>query len=255
MEQFKQNFSNVQPQLVSIVLVTLILVTLSVIIFKKIQKIKPDEVPSGIAFVAEQYVRGVDNLFKSVAGNKLSPMAPYIFSLLSFMVLGNLIGLIGFEQPNTSYSVPLILGLFGWTGTLVVGVMYQKLRYFRKYLINPTDIFSQIAPLISITFRIFGNTIGGATILFLIYHLIGKAWGHVPVLGEVNLLASLLAPPFHVYFDLFDGVIQAYVFTLLTLMYWVLETTDAHSSSKEDTTQEKIVVAKNEKVNMKKKLA
>jgi F-type H+-transporting ATPase subunit a len=45
---------------------------------------------------------------------------------------------------------------------------------------------------------------------------------HVPgleFLGKVNLLAALIAPPFHIYFDLFSGVVQAFVFTLLTIVY------------------------------------
>lgn len=225
MDKFKNNFNNLQPQLISIVMITIVLVILAIIIYFKVKKVKKDEAPKGIAFIAEQYVKGVDNLFQSVTNNKLSPVAPYIFVLLSFMVLGNLLGLIGFEPPTTSYSVPLILGLVAWFGIYIVGLIYHKLRFFKKFA-NPVEVIGQFSPLISISFRIFGNMIGGSTIIYLLYHVTGIIWGYIPILGEVNLLGSIIAPPFHIYFDVFDGIIQGFVFTLLTLMYWVLETSD-----------------------------
>ncbi|MCR8613335.1 MAG: F0F1 ATP synthase subunit A [Mycoplasma sp.] len=242
MSEFVDNFNNVQPQLVSIVLVTLIITILAIVIYKKVKNSVPTEAPRGVALIAEQYVRSVDGLIKSVAGNKLSPVTPYIFTLLSFMVVGNLMGLIGFEPPNSSYSGPLILGLVAWIGIFVVGIMYHKLRFFKKYLYNPVEILGQFAPLISISFRIFGNMIGGSTIMYLFYHVFGLIWAKIPVIGEVNLLGSLLAPPFHVYFDLFDGIIQGYVFTILTLMYWVLETGEEEVEHAKEKKTKKIVV-------------
>lgn len=223
MDKFKNNFNNVQPQLISIVLVTLILVIVALIVYFRVKKVKSNEAPKGIALIAEQYVKGVDNLFKSVTNNKLSPVAPYIFVLLSFMVLGNLLGLVGFEPPTTSYSVPLILGLVAWFGIYIVGLIYHRLRFFKKFA-NPVEVIGQFSPLISISFRIFGNMIGGSTIMYLLYYVTGMIWGYIPIIGEVNLLGALIAPPFHIYFDVFDGIIQGFVFTLLTLMYWVLET-------------------------------
>ncbi|CAM9121403.1 F0F1 ATP synthase subunit A [Mycoplasma todarodis] len=214
-----------QPQLVSLVLVTILLVVIAIIVYSKVKKIKPNEAPKGVAFVAEQYVMGVDNLFKSVAGkDKLQPVAPYIFTLLTFLMVGNLFGLIGLEPPTTSYSVPLTLGMVSWIGIYVVGIIYQKHRFFKRFA-NPLELIGQFTPLISISFRLFGNMIGGATIMFLVYHLTGAIWSHVPYLGEINLLGSLLAPPLHFYFDIFDGIIQGFVFTLLTTVYWSLEAT------------------------------
>ncbi|CAM9107234.1 F0F1 ATP synthase subunit A [Mycoplasma marinum] len=215
-----------QPQLVSLILVTIILIVIAIIIYSKVKKTQTNKAPKGVAFVAEQYVMGVDNLFKSVTGeNKLQPVAPYIFTLLTFLMVGNLFGLIGLEPPTTSYSVPLTLGMVTWIGIYVVGIMYQKHRFFKKFL-NPLEIIGQFTPLISISFRLFGNMIGGSTIMFLVYHLTGAMWSHIPYLGEVNLLGSLIAPPLHFYFDVFDGIIQGFVFTLLTTVYWSLETVE-----------------------------
>ena len=81
-----------------------------------------------------------------------------------------------------------------------------------------------MAPLISLSFRLFGNILGGSIIISLLYYVANKAWALIPIIGEVNLLGSLITPVFHAYFDIFNGVIQAYVFTLLTMLYWSLET-------------------------------
>ncbi len=237
MEKFAKGFNStvLQPQLISLILITILLVVISVIVYVKVNKVKPNKAPEGIAFMAEQYVMGVDSLFKSVTGeDKLQPVAPYIFTLLTFLMVGNLFGLIGFEPPSTSYSVTLTLGLVTWIGIYVVGILYQKWRFFKKF-INPLEIIGQFTPLISISFRLFGNMIGGSTIMFLIYHVTGVLWANIPYLGEVNLLGSLIAPPLHFYFDIFDGIIQGFVFTLLTTVYWSLEASDEAPEAKTDT--------------------
>jgi F-type H+-transporting ATPase subunit a len=111
MQIFKKNLANIQPQLVSLVIVVLILLVFTFVIYRKIKKAKVNEAPKGVLLLAEQYVMGVDSLFKSVAKDTITPAAPYIFTLFSFLLVGNFMGLIGFPSPVTSYSVPLVLGL------------------------------------------------------------------------------------------------------------------------------------------------
>ncbi len=112
--------------------------------------------------------------------------------------------------------------------------MYQKLRFFKKFLYNPIELIGQFSPLIALSFRLFGNLVAGSVILFLIYSVTGYVWGFIPIIGEFNLLGSVIAPVFHVYFDIFDGLIQAFVFSLLTMIYWTLEAeTPEHKSKKE----------------------
>ena len=56
--------------------------------------------------------------------------------------------------------------------------------------------------------------------MHLIYLFVGWIWGFIPVIGQVNLLAMVIAPWFHIYFDLFGALVQSYVFALLTCIYW-----------------------------------
>lgn len=227
MKKFADKFveTTLQPQIFTMLLIVLILSVLSVVIYQKTKKQKENKAPSGMLLFAEQYVMGVDSLYNEATEGKLPKPAPYIFTLLTFLALGNIMGVFGFEPPATSYSVTLTLGLISWIGIYVVGITFQKWRFFKKY-INPVEMIGQFSPLISLSFRMFGNIIGGSTIMFLIYHVTGALWENIPVIGEVNLLGPLLFPLtqfFHAYFDLFDGLIQAFVFTLLTMIYWTLE--------------------------------
>ena len=246
MDQFAEKFkeTKLQPQIFTLVLVTLILVVFAVVVYKKVRKQEVNKAPEGVLLFAEQYVMGVDNLFKEVTTGKIKKPAPYIFTLISFLMISNLMGLIGLEPPTTSYSVTLTLGLITWIGIYVIGIIYQRMRFFKKFL-NPTEIIGQFSPLISISFRIFGNMIGGSTIMYLLYHFTGWIWGFVPVIGEVNLIGPMLTPFFHAYFDIFDGLIQAFVFTLLTMIYWVLEAEEPdHEKIKEIETKQELKKAK-----------
>ena len=211
-----------QPQLLTLIYVTVLLSIISIVVYFKVKKVKPDEVPDGIAFVAEQYVGLFTNEFNGVTEGKIDRVGPYIFTLFTFLAVGNTAGLLSLEPAATSYSVSLTLGLITWLGTYIFGIIYQKFSFFKRY-VNPIEIVGQFSPLISISFRIFGNIIGGSVIMFIIYWFTGWIWDAIPIVGEINLLGMVIAPWFHMYFDIFDGLIQAYVFALLTGIYWTQE--------------------------------
>lgn len=235
MEGFKDNFFNIklQPQIFSMILVTLILIVLSIIIYLKVRKQPVDKAPSGIAQIAEQYVMGVEDLFKKVTNDQIPTPAPYIFTLITFLIAGNLISLTGFESITSSYSTTLTLSLVAWIGIYVVGIIHKRMRFFLRY-INPVEVIGQFAPLISLSFRLFGNILGGSIIVSLLYFVTNLAWEKIPYIGQINLLGALITPIFHAYFDVFSGLIQAYVFTLLTMLYWSLEaTSDNRATNKE----------------------
>ena len=216
-----------QPQLVTLIYITIVLVVLAIVVYFKVQKTKPNQAPKGIVFLAEQYVGLFDREFYSLSSGKIDRVGPYIFTLVSFLIVGNTAGLISLEPVVTSYSVALTLGLITWIGIYVFGILYQKLHFFKKFL-NPIEWIGQFSPLISISFRIFGNILGGSILMYLIYLFTGWIWGFIPVIGQVNILAMIIAPWFHIYFDLFGALVQSYVFALLTSIYWSQEVEGAH---------------------------
>ncbi|WP_406617525.1 F0F1 ATP synthase subunit A [Mycoplasmopsis adleri] len=222
-----------QKQLLSLILIVLICLIVSLIVFIKIKKeARKDKAPKGLLFVMEGYVNYIDNAYDDNTDTKLPKARFYVFGLATFLFVGNLLGLIGFEPVTTSYSVALTCGLITFLGIYVIGFMYQKWRFFKRY-INPIEIIGQFSPLISISFRIFGNIIGGAVIIYLIYYVFGFVW--VKMTGQPNfdyavthnqawpLLAPLITPFLHMYFDMFSAFIQALVFCSLTTIWWAQE--------------------------------
>jgi F-type H+-transporting ATPase subunit a len=88
-----------------------------------------------------------------------------------------------------------------------------KAKGFKKYIgeyfepiffMAPLNLIGEIAKVVSISFRLYGNIMGGAIIILVVS----------------NLLYSIIIPPFlYVFFGMFIGLIQAFVFTMLTLVY------------------------------------
>lgn len=225
------------PQLFSLFITVLICFSLSLAVFISIKKsAKADKAPNAFLVIMEGYVTMVDNSFDETAEGKIEKSRIYIFGLATFLLIGNLIAPLGLEPIVTSYSVPLTLGLISWLGIYVVGLIYQKFRYLKKYL-NPLETIGQFAPLISLSFRIFGNIIGGGTLLFLFYWFFGFIWTKMP--GQEHhqwfFLGSIFTPLLHLYFDVFSAFIQALVFTTLTLIYWVREAEEPEPKKQKKT--------------------
>ncbi|QNM93724.1 F0F1 ATP synthase subunit A [Mycoplasma sp. Pen4] len=227
-----------QPQLLSLLVTVLIVLVISMIVYVKVSRVKPNEAPKGVALIAEAYVGVFDNTFdETTGGERIQKSRLYIFGLGTFIFIGNLIGMLGFEPIVTSYSVPLTLALMSWLGILISGAIYHRWRYL-KVFINPLEIVGKFSPLVSLSFRIYGNIIGGATVLFLFYSVFGWVWTLIPGIGTVTgengqvelhrwyFLAVFFSPALHMYFDLFGSTLQAYLFTLLTLVYWTVESSN-----------------------------
>jgi F-type H+-transporting ATPase subunit a len=87
-------------------------------------------------------------------------------------------------------------------------------------MINPFGVISSVTPLISLSFRLWGNMFAGSLIMSLWFYMTQSIMIKIPYLGVINLLGGLTAVPLKMYFDLMSGVIQAMVFVLLTMVYW-----------------------------------
>ena len=239
MQNFKDHWLEWnQPQMFSLFVLVLIILILSLTVYIKLQKdFKVDKAPKGIVLVAEDYVNIIDNMFQETTGGQLAKSKAYIFSLATFLLLGNLLGLLGLEPIATSYSVTLALAFVSWLGVFVVGFIYQKIKYLKKYL-NPLDTIGSVVPLLSLSFRIFGNITGGGSVMLLIYLSCGELWKLLP--GQSNFewlfFAPIFTPFLHMYFDIFGALIQSLIFSVLTLVYWFKEipTEDDKEKGKEN---------------------
>ena len=212
-------------QLVSIVLATSLIATVTFLYKQATKKQVAGQAPTGLALIGERVVLWAEGMMTDLLGVKYKKLSVFFLYLLFYLGTNNLLSIIGFESAVTSFTVPLSLGLICFFGIYYFGLRYHRLSFFKKYLINPAEVVGQFVPLISISFRLFGNILGGSILTYLFVKFSFWIWGRIPVpyLVDINLLAGLCLPIFDVYFDLFDGLIQAYIFALLMFAYWSVE--------------------------------
>ncbi len=139
---------------------------------------------------------------------------PYIVSLFIFLLISNIIGTIplpGFIEPTRNLNVPLSLGFLSFIIVHASAVKYKGAWHHLQTYVNPVknplfllDIVGELSKVVSISFRIFGNILGGAIIVLVVSSLVSF------VIFPVGLF---------LFFGIFVGTIQAFVFTMLALTY------------------------------------
>jgi len=193
-------------------IIVILLSIFAIYINKKLRNAKVDEKPSGILNFIELLVEGVESLVKTTMGPDKIKFAPYIGTLAMFLAVANLFGLIGFAPPTSDYSVTLALALMTFVLTQYYGAKANGFGGYLKGFLDPVpfllplNIIGELANPVSLSFRLFGNVLSGVIIMGLLYSALG-------------FLSPIIAPAFHAYFDLFSGLIQTFIFVMLTMVF------------------------------------
>lgn len=193
-------------------IVLIVLTIFALIVNKEIKKANVNEKPSGFLNVVEVLVEMVDGLVKSTMGSENMFFAPYILTLVLFLLLSNLIGLVGLTPPTSDYSVTLTLALMTFFLTQYYSFKTSGfLGYFKNFtepmaFLTPLNVIGELANPISLSFRLFGNILSGVIIMGLIYSAAGY-------------FAPIFTPLLHGYFDVFSGVLQTFIFSMLTMIF------------------------------------
>ncbi|HAM62560.1 MAG: hypothetical protein A2Y20_08085 [Firmicutes bacterium GWF2_51_9] len=214
----------VQVEVFSVLLVSALIMMALLYVNAQIKKADPYKKPSGVVLLATIYVEFIWNLTKDNMGKKAAKQyAPYVGMLAMFMLISNLSGLFGLSQPTANYSVTLTLALI--TFFLIQYTVYRTngLKQFFHRFFEPhplffiMNVFGVIAPLISLSLRLFGNITSGTIMMGLLYSFTGFISELIiPFIGKFDFLGVVIAPIFHAYFDVFAGLIQTYIFIMLT---------------------------------------
>lgn len=178
------------------------------------------ERPGGLQLVVEEAISGLYGLVKMVMGEDKMGYAPYICTLFLFIAASNLSGLLGFRPPTTDMNTTLCLS--GMTFLLIhgSGVRKKGLRYFKGFIepvpvMLPLNLIGEFALPISMGFRLFGNITGGMVIMTLLYSALG-----IFSIGDIPIGMGIPIPAFlHIYFDVFSGIIQSFIFSMLTMVF------------------------------------
>ncbi|MDO5737991.1 MAG: F0F1 ATP synthase subunit A [Eubacteriales bacterium] len=194
-------------------IVVIILAVLGILVGRYFKRLDPRRKPGKLQTIFEVLVEGVDNLVETNMGKHNLKFAPYIFSLALFLIVSNLFGLTGLTPPTADISVTMSLALITFLLTQIFKFRSNHgfLGYLKSFteplaVITPVNIIGELAAPISLSFRLFGNIMSGGLIMTLIYTALGK-------------ITPVVAAPLHGYFDLFAGVLQTFIFVMLTMLY------------------------------------
>lgn len=179
--------------------------------------------------------------FKGLVGEKGEFVIPWLMTVALYIGVSNIIGLFGFKPPTKSMQVTLILAI---TSIVIVEFCSFKdkgfvgrIKAFAKpiWIITPINILEVFTKPLSLCMRLFGNVLAAFTIMELIKI-------YVPV---------VLPMVFSLYFDIFDGLLQAYIFVFLTSLY----IQEAFEGEEETTEKQKKKIKKANKKKIKKSQA
>jgi len=166
----------------------------------------------------------VNNTMGEKVVKRMPNIVPYIGSLFLFFACSNLVGLLGFRSPTTDIDTTLAWALITFFMIYFTGIKFNGLAYFKGLLeplpfLLPLNIIGEIAKPISLTFRPFGNILGGAVIMALIYQFLGWLSSLIPGIGTIPIGQLVIPVPLHLYFDLFAGLLQSFIFIMLTMVF------------------------------------
>jgi F-type H+-transporting ATPase subunit a len=188
---------------------------------------KMERQPKGKQVVAEFIVKGIYKLVESTMGKHNSNFAPYIGTLFIFLLFANSLGLFGFRpvtaDVNTAFALALTTAfLMQYNGIRTMGffgkIKHMGTPYPFMFILK---VIEEISFPISLGFRLFGNILGGAIVMALLITSLEAASEalHLPI----PLLQAVIPLPGNFFFDIFEPILQAFIFTMLTMVFISME--------------------------------
>ena len=188
-------------------------------------KVVPD---SKRQLAAEWIVEKVTGLVSDNMGKKFLGFAPFVAGILALSALSSLSSLLGLFPPTSDMNV-----VVGWAILVFILITHYKLQgglwnYIKGFFspipfFAPLNIIGEFATPISMAFRHYGNVMSGMVIsvliAFALRNLSVMVLGWLPgFLGQIPFLQVGLPAVLSLYFDIFSGCMQAFIFAMLTMM-------------------------------------
>lgn len=179
--------------------------------------------------LAEWVVEKTDSLINDNMGKYFKGFAPFIAAIMALSGFSSLMSLLGLYPPTSDLNV-----VAGWAILVFILITYYKFKcgpvqYMRSFtepvpFLTPLNVISEVATPVSMAFRHYGNIMSGSVISVLIAAalsgLSNMILGNLPgILGKIPFLQIGLPAILSVYFDVFSGLLQAFIFAMLTMLY------------------------------------
>ena len=178
---------------------------------------------------AELIVEKVDGLIKENMGEYFMGFAPFIIAVMALSACSSLLSLFGLYPPTSDINI-----VGGWAILVFILITYYKMKcgplnYVKSLaepvaLLAPINLISEFATPVSMAFRHYGNVLSGSVISVLLATALGglssALLGRLPgFLADIPLFQIGIPAVLSIYFDVFSGLLQAFIFAMLTMMY------------------------------------
>ncbi|MBQ0036845.1 MAG: F0F1 ATP synthase subunit A [Firmicutes bacterium] len=214
----------IQKTLFSILIVTVFIAVLLLVVNRVLVKVDPLDKPKGLVLLMMMAVDFISGIVNGAIKDKnvADKLIPYFLTVIVYVFFSNIAGLFSIECPTSNYSVTLTLAALT---CILIEVCSFKVKGAKKYFhgwVEPMapflvmNIVSKLATLLSLSLRLFGNILAGGILMSVVYQLFANISAMIPLVGNFNIVAVIIAPALHFYFDLFSGVMQAFLFTTLS---------------------------------------
>lgn len=156
----------------------------------------------------EVLVSGMRNQIREISGQDAGPYLPFVCTLFLFIAVSNLLSIIpGYEPPTGSLSTTGALAGCVFVAVPLYGIAQKGLSYFRQYtkpsvFMLPFNIMGELSRTLALAVRLFGNVMSGTMIV-----------------GILLAISPLIFPIIMQAFGLLTGLIQAYIFAILAIVY------------------------------------
>jgi F-type H+-transporting ATPase subunit a len=157
----------------------------------------------------EVLVLGITNQIRDISEQEPEPYLPFVGTLFVFIAASNLLGILpGYQPPTGSLSTTAALAICVFVAVPLFGIRQQGLRSYLKQYLQPTPIMlpfnliSDVSRILSLAVRLFGNVMSGTMIVAILLSI-----------------APLVFPVVMQAFGLLTGLIQAYIFAVLAMVF------------------------------------
>jgi len=165
--------------------------------------------PSRRQVILETCVCGLQNMVKGIIGEEGQRYVPYLVTVIVYIGISNIIGLFGMKPPTKDLNVTGALAIMSIILIEYSGIHAKGPKRWLKSFAEPVAVVAPLNVLeifirpLSLCMRLFGNVLGAFVVMELLK----------------IIMPAILPIPFSLYFDIFDGLIQAYVFVFLTSLF------------------------------------
>ncbi len=211
------HFAHAYPHVIYSWFVMLLLIIFAFLAVRKIKMI-----PSKAQNVFEIIVSGIEEFMVDITGEEGRKFFPLIATVFLYIATCNLLGLIpGFYPPTASINTTLSCALTVVIFTHVIGVKFHGAKYIKHFLgpiwwLSPLiliiELIGHLARILSLSIRLFGNITGHELVLGILFALAGAAFAPLPIMA----------------LGIFVALLQAFVFFLLSIIYFAGAMEEAH---------------------------